>query len=89
MRTATVILVSLLASFHAYKGFGELACWWNKSCCHSEVVKDVCPQAKALVPQANVDVWRALSDHYSTETFFESAVDWLGGAVRIPCVMCF
>ncbi|KAG1751297.1 uncharacterized protein EDB91DRAFT_598921 [Suillus paluster] len=45
---------------------------------------ELCPQADALVPEKNGGVWESLGHTYSTEEFKARAVDWLGGAVRIP-----
>ncbi|OJA10670.1 hypothetical protein AZE42_01027 [Rhizopogon vesiculosus] len=47
---------------------------------------DLCPQVDELVPEKNGVIWESLQDTYSTEEFKARAVDWLGGAVRIPCV---
>lgn len=43
-----------------------------------------CPQVDALTPQKNSDLWNELNDKISTSSFKQSAIDWLGGAVRIP-----
>jgi Gly-Xaa carboxypeptidase len=48
---------------------------------------DLCPQVDELVPEKNRVIWESLQDTYSTEEFKARAVDWLGGAVRIPCVV--
>lgn len=48
---------------------------------------DLCPQVDELVPEKNGAIWGNLQDTYSTEEFKARAVDWLGGAVRIPCVV--
>lgn len=45
---------------------------------------DLCPQADELVPKKNVEIWESLQHAYSTEEFKVRAIDWLGGAVRIP-----
>ena len=51
---------------------------------YSATVDGICPQTDPLAPYDNNDIWRALSEYYSTDTFLGQAVDWLGGAVRIP-----
>lgn len=53
----------------------------------NEDVTDLCPQVDELVPEKNGAIWGNLQDTYSTEEFKARAVDWLGGAVRIPCVV--
>ncbi|OAX43947.1 carboxypeptidase S [Rhizopogon vinicolor AM-OR11-026] len=45
---------------------------------------DLCPQVDELIPEKNGVIWESLQDTYSTEEFEARAVDWLGGAVRIP-----
>jgi Gly-Xaa carboxypeptidase len=52
-----------------------------------EDVTDLCPQVDELVPEKNGAIWENLQDTYSTEEFKARAIDWLGGAVRIPCVV--
>jgi Gly-Xaa carboxypeptidase len=43
-----------------------------------------CPQAPELVPKENADLWAKLGEMAKTDEFRMRAVDWLGGAVRIP-----
>ncbi|KAG0709350.1 hypothetical protein DFH29DRAFT_1027587 [Suillus ampliporus] len=45
---------------------------------------DLCPQADELVPEKNGVIWESLGHTYNTEEFKARAIDWLGGAVRIP-----
>lgn len=45
---------------------------------------DLCPQVDELVPEKNGVIWESLQLVYSTEEFKARAIDWLGGAVRIP-----
>jgi len=45
---------------------------------------DSCPQADILVPQANSALWNSLGAVYASDDFKTRAVDWLGGAVRVP-----
>ncbi|KAG1788220.1 uncharacterized protein HD556DRAFT_907300 [Suillus plorans] len=45
---------------------------------------DLCPQVDELVPEKNGVIWESLQHVYSTEEFKTRAIDWLGGAVRIP-----
>lgn len=45
---------------------------------------DLCPQVDELVPEKNGVIWESLQHTYGTEAFKARAIDWLGGAVRIP-----
>lgn len=45
---------------------------------------DQCVQATALVPARNAELWNSLGDTYRTDAFKSRAVEWLGGAVRVP-----
>ncbi|KAG2157823.1 uncharacterized protein EDB93DRAFT_1238610 [Suillus bovinus] len=45
---------------------------------------NLCPQVDELVPEKNGVIWESLQRVYNTEEFKARAVDWLGGAVRIP-----
>jgi hypothetical protein len=45
---------------------------------------DSCPQVDVLVPQANGALWNFLGAIYASNDFKTRAVDWLGGAVRVP-----
>ena len=45
---------------------------------------DLCPQPNPLVPSTNGELWKELSKKYSSEEFLHDAVEWLGGAVRVP-----
>jgi Gly-Xaa carboxypeptidase len=47
---------------------------------------DLCPQVDEIVPEKNGVIWESLQQVYSTEEFKARAIDWLGGAVRIPYV---
>jgi hypothetical protein len=51
----------------------------------SQKPEALCPQTRALTPQA--EVWQTLGGvggELDEEKFKERAVEWLGGAVRIP-----
>lgn len=49
---------------------------------------DLCPQPSPLVPSSTEELWKALNDKYRTKEFLNDAVEWLGGAVRVPYVLC-
>ncbi|KII87435.1 hypothetical protein PLICRDRAFT_43075 [Plicaturopsis crispa FD-325 SS-3] len=44
----------------------------------------LCPQAAELAPVKNGDLWAKLGATYETKDFANKAVEWLGGAVRVP-----
>lgn len=48
--------------------------------------QDFCPQADVLTPQKNNKLWESLGATIGTAEFKERAIDWLGGAVRVPWV---
>ena len=47
----------------------------------------VCPQADALYPDRHAPLWESLGKEFSQDAFTLRAVEWLGGAVRIPYVV--
>lgn len=51
---------------------------------HRQYKGNVCPQSEPLIPSTDNALWKNLSEYYATDSFLEQAVDWLGGAVRIP-----
>ncbi|KAI0741917.1 carboxypeptidase S [Daedaleopsis nitida] len=46
--------------------------------------KKQCPQVSTIVPEKNAELWNSLGDSFSTDAFKARAVEWLGGAVRVP-----
>ena len=44
----------------------------------------LCPQAEELLPLENRDVWNELGQTFKSPEFRQRAVDYLGGAVRVP-----
>ncbi|KAI0322814.1 carboxypeptidase S [Amylostereum chailletii] len=44
----------------------------------------LCPQASAIYPAQSADLWKTVGSVISSESFKTQAVDWLGGAVRVP-----
>jgi hypothetical protein len=57
---------------------------WSSLKHHDDNKGQLCPQAESLSPSANNDIWKGLSEYYATPAFLDQAVDWLGGAVKIP-----
>ncbi|KAH9027918.1 hypothetical protein EDB84DRAFT_1563249 [Lactarius hengduanensis] len=45
---------------------------------------NICPQANALYPDRNAPLWERLGIDFSQDVFTLRAVEWLGGAVRVP-----
>lgn len=45
---------------------------------------ELCPQPVPLAPSKGAELWKALNDKYRTGEFLDDAVEWLGGAVRVP-----
>ncbi|TBU60979.1 carboxypeptidase S [Dichomitus squalens] len=43
-----------------------------------------CPQATAVVPKKNVELWSSLGKTFDSDAFKARAVEWIGGAVRVP-----
>ena len=46
----------------------------------------LCPQSGPLYPKQHAEVWESLKRDFDEKTFRTRAVEWLGGAVRIPYV---
>ncbi|KAI0251453.1 carboxypeptidase S [Lactifluus subvellereus] len=51
---------------------------------HHDVYLSSCPQSDALYPGLHVQLWESLGNEFDEDAFTKRAVDWLGGAVRIP-----
>ena len=45
---------------------------------------DLCPQAPAVTPVKHAELWQSLDKTYGKESFVSRAIDWLGGAIRVP-----
>ncbi|RPD64399.1 carboxypeptidase S [Lentinus tigrinus ALCF2SS1-7] len=43
-----------------------------------------CPQVSAVTPEKSSELWSSLGETLSTDAFKTRAVEWLGGAVRVP-----
>ena len=87
-RTKAVRLVILLGLFALAQYF------WTSSSTAFNVppfankdLQGLCPQAAELTPQKNEKVWKLLNKSFSTGDFKIRAIDWLGGAVRVPRVL--
>lgn len=47
---------------------------------------DLCPQATVITPKKHILIWESLLKESTTEEYKEKAVEWLSGAIQIPCV---
>lgn len=45
---------------------------------------NLCPQAEVLVPTKHTELWADFGAAIGTDQFKARAVQWLGGAVKIP-----
>ena len=45
---------------------------------------DLCPQSPAVSPVKHAELWQSLNKTYGEEPFMSRAIDWLGGAIRVP-----
>ncbi len=52
-------------------------------------VANFCPQSDVLYPEGHVQLWKSLGREFDEDAFMMRTVAWLGGAVRIPCVLFF
>ncbi len=43
-----------------------------------------CPQTGLILPRKNRKLWKDLGETVGSTSFQTRAVDWLGGAVRVP-----
>ena len=48
--------------------------------------KAYCAQPDALYPTKNAELYDELEGTFGTAKLKERAIDWLGGAIRVPCV---
>ena len=79
LKRAAFLVAVLGLSFYFSNIFTEnVATYWYRSDGES------CPQADVLIPQAHSALWNSLGAAYASENFKTRAVDWLGGAVRVP-----
>ncbi|KLO11594.1 carboxypeptidase S [Schizopora paradoxa] len=86
-RIAFLGLTAVLATvFHLYSrgcdgSFGGTVCTWNEV---GKSAKELCPQAKPVVPSKHKELWESIGASYDTSEFKDRAVEWLRDAVRIP-----
>lgn len=74
-------VLALLTCLHTLKLVDVRACWTDSAV---DVSAEQCPQATAVVPEKNGELWTSLGETFDTDAFKGRAVEWLGGAVRVP-----
>ena len=78
-----VAVLALLTCLHSLHIVNLHSCWGSHNVA-SDVSADLCPQASVVVPQKNGELWKSLGKTYDSDAFKARAVEWLGGAVRVP-----
>ena len=78
--TDLLVFLFLIAYYYYY------TFWKNKGLdpLGGENYGNVCPQVLEITPNANANFWQDLTVTFKTPEFKTLAVDWLGGAVRVP-----
>ena len=84
----TLGLVVMLASVFAvaFLRVGSLNAKLLSAISLSHGVAKLCPQSDALYPESHAQLWDSLGRDFDEDAFTTRAVEWLGGAVRIPYV---
>ena len=82
----TLGLVVLLASVFTVASLraGFLSGKLSSAMSLSHGVAKLCPQSDALYPKSHAQLWDSLGRDFNEDAFTTRAVEWLGGAVRIP-----
>ncbi|KAL5537035.1 hypothetical protein ACEPAF_858 [Sanghuangporus sanghuang] len=88
---ALVGIDTLLRFFHKYTCGGNIGGIWDAldrtgilDYTAPASTSEVCPQADILFPVRNKVVWDTFGAQLDTNDFKSKAIDWLGGAVRVP-----
>ncbi|KAL5513065.1 hypothetical protein ACEPAH_3463 [Sanghuangporus vaninii] len=83
--------IDTLLRFHKYTCGGDIGGIWNAldrtgilDYTAPASTSGVCPQADILFPVRNKAVWDTFGAQIDTNDFKSKAIDWLGGAVRVP-----
>ncbi|KAL5531541.1 hypothetical protein ACEPAG_4418 [Sanghuangporus baumii] len=83
--------IDTLLRFHKYTCGGNVGGIWDAldrtgiiDYTAPASTSEVCPQADILFPVRNKVVWDAFGAQLDTNDFRSKAIDWLGGAVRVP-----
>lgn len=62
----------------------QLSWPWERQATAYDSKQADCDQADVLIPEKNGALWDSLTAVYGTDAFQSRAVDWLGGAVKVP-----
>ena len=46
----------------------------------------LCPQVNPIIPTKHSAIWKSFVERTTTDEYKAHAIEWLGGAVRVPCV---
>jgi len=47
-----------------------------------------CPQVEPIIPTKHSAIWESFLENSTTDEYKTRAIEWLGGAVRVPYVCC-
>ena len=85
-RWTTLRLVALFAIVFAvaFLRAGSLSGTLLSAMSLSHGAAKLCPQSDALYPESHALLWDSLGRVFDEDAFTTRAVEWLGGAVRIP-----
>ncbi|KAI0367059.1 carboxypeptidase S [Pilatotrama ljubarskyi] len=76
-----VVVLALLTCLHSLDVIDLRSCLSGDA---ADLSAAQCPQATAVVPEKNGELWMDLGKTVASEAFKSRAVEWLGGAVRVP-----
>ncbi|CDO73281.1 hypothetical protein BN946_scf185008.g43 [Trametes cinnabarina] len=75
-------VLAVLTVLHSFDIVDLRSCGANHGVANPSA--DLCPQASAVVPEKNGELWKSLGKTFDSDAFKMRAVQWLGGAVRVP-----
>ncbi|KAL1941154.1 hypothetical protein VTO73DRAFT_7366 [Trametes versicolor] len=74
-------VLALLTCLHSLQLVNLRSCWSEGA---MDASAQQCPQSTAVVPEKNGELWESLGQAFDSDAFKGRAVEWLGGAVRVP-----
>ena len=83
LRAIAYLAIALVCAFFALWTL-DLPQFISKPNLESVSATDLCLQPSALTPIEHAQLWQSLSGTYGTDAFVSHAIDWLGGAIRVP-----
>ncbi|KAI0675538.1 carboxypeptidase S [Trametes maxima] len=78
-----VVVLALLTCLHSFEVVDLSSCW-SKEAAAVDASADQCVQASTVVPKKNAELWQSLGNTIDSDAYKSRAVEWLGGAVRVP-----